>query len=373
MKQAKYAFMLQRISDPERLWLGEMAKPNFDERIARVRLGTQLPIGFDPKTIDRKLCSDGRLTLLGLWHAMPNADVFSSISALISEIQSRMRADPYRTKFSADEISEAAALPFSRVQSAIDELQRVPTYAPVAAIFDRVTHRTSGELSVSIDSSATAEPFIACKNSDDFLEWLYKKIDAFQKTLQPPQTQSAAEAHAGQVPIRPGTAFVIMAMDPRKPELDDVYSAIRSVCADFGVDARRADKFEHDELITDLILREIRTSEFLIADLTYERPNVYYEVGYAHALKKRPILFRREGTPLHFDLAVHNAREYRNLEHLKDQLQRRLAAIFDKDPGREGATPTRKRGSASAKAVTTKLRKIRKGAAPNRGEGEGDA
>lgn len=128
------------------------------------------------------------------------------------------------------------------------------------------------------------------------------------------------------------TAFILMWMDPHRPELVDVHETVRSVFAEFGVRAIRADDVEHQETITEIVLDNIAKAEFLIADLSGERPNVYYEIGYAHALGKRPILFRRTGTPLHFDLSVHNVPEYSNLSELRDLLRKRLIAITGRDP-----------------------------------------
>jgi hypothetical protein len=42
-----------------------------------------------------------------------------------------------------------------------------------------------------------------------------------------------------------------------------------------------------------LVLDHIRRYRFLISDLTYERTNVYYELGYAHGLKKEVVVAKR--------------------------------------------------------------------------------
>jgi hypothetical protein len=130
---------------------------------------------------------------------------------------------------------------------------------------------------------------------------------------------------------RAGTAFIMMAIDPSKPDLQDVKDVVKETFKEFGIQAIRADEIEHSDGITDRIVEEIRQSQYLFADLTGERPSVYYEIGYAHAIGKTVLLYRRKGTTIHFDLAYRNSPEYENLGDLRNKMRARLTAMTGRD------------------------------------------
>ena len=189
------------------------------------------------------------------------------------------------------------------------------------------------------------DAYLRFENLEDLMEQYYERYGRHRETgaywVTAPASASLLTSAASAAVYHPypflettkyeikrDTVFVLMAMVPDNPELKDGYQTIKEVCGTFGLKAYRANEIEHQDRITDLILSEIKSCEFLIADLTYERPNVYYEVGYAHALNKHPILYRKAGTRLHFDLFVHNAPEYKNMTELKALLKKRLEAIL---------------------------------------------
>ena len=171
-------------------------------------------------------------------------------------------------------------------------------------------------------------PFVEAVEAKDSFAAATSGILDLVDLLSP--TDAVQSPSPGGSGYRPNTAFIMMAIDDSKPELEDVKNGIKDVCEDFGIHAITADEIEHEDAITDRILEEIAAREFLIADLTHERPNVYYEIGYAHAQTRRVILFRKAGTPLHFDLAHRQCPEYDNTTDLKRRLRKRLESITNK-------------------------------------------
>jgi hypothetical protein len=131
---------------------------------------------------------------------------------------------------------------------------------------------------------------------------------------------------------RPNTAFIMMPIDPQNPELDDIYDVYKECFSKFGINAIRANDIEHEDIITKKIIEEIKTSEFLVGDLTNERPSVYYEIGYAHSLGRRVIMYRKKNTSIHFDLAAYNCPEYKNMKELKKILLKRLEDTTNRKP-----------------------------------------
>ena len=78
------------------------------------------------------------------------------------------------------------------------------------------------------------------------------------------------------------------------------------------------------------IIQSIDRAEFVICDLTHDRPNVYFEAGYAHGRGKVPIYVARKGTRIHFDVKDYPVIFFGSLRELRDQLSERLKALATK-------------------------------------------
>jgi hypothetical protein len=176
--------------------------------------------------------------------------------------------------------------------------------------------------------SQEEEPLTSVRLARDIFDASSASIGELIDLISP--SESVQTAMTGTESYRPNTAFIMMAIDKKQPELEDIKNAIKEVFKEFGITAVTADEIEHEDAITDRILKEIETNEFLIADLTGERPNVYYEVGHAHARNKRVILYRKAGTKVHFDVSHRNCPEYQNISDLKQQLRKRLETVTNK-------------------------------------------
>ena len=128
------------------------------------------------------------------------------------------------------------------------------------------------------------------------------------------------------------TAFVVMQFSDQFDELyDDV---IKPTCAEFGIEAYRADNIYRPGVILQDIIQGLTESHLVIAEITPENPNVFYELGYSHALGKQTILLAdRESTRLPFDLSGYRVIFYDNTirgkSEVENHLKQHLQTILD--------------------------------------------
>ena len=144
---------------------------------------------------------------------------------------------------------------------------------------------------------------------------------AARELMETVQRQLSATLRPSVAAIDPDYAFVLMAMS-EDPGLEDTYETIKRACRSVGVRAERVDDIQFAGQITEKILGSIEVAGMVIADLTFERPNVYYEIGYAHAHRKKVILVAKSETHLHFDLQGMRVLFFRNMVHLQQQLEK---------------------------------------------------
>jgi hypothetical protein len=102
-------------------------------------------------------------------------------------------------------------------------------------------------------------------------------------------------------------AFIVM---PFRKDLNPVYGILKAALEANGWDVLRADQISHPRRITDAIVQAILASDLVVADITSKNPNVFYELGLAHAAGCDVVMLTQEGR-IPFDVGTERAVIYR--------------------------------------------------------------
>ena len=127
-------------------------------------------------------------------------------------------------------------------------------------------------------------------------------------------------------------------------DVDGIFNkGVKPVLRQFGITPQRVDKIEHNDDIDDRIFGLLNKADLCIADLTYARPSVYYEAGYA-AGQGKPVIYivrtdhfhRRAQTEdpsdrlrVHFDLQMKNIIRWDgSLSKFQTELTKRIRFVL---------------------------------------------
>jgi hypothetical protein len=130
---------------------------------------------------------------------------------------------------------------------------------------------------------------------------------------------------------RKDVCFVIM---PFGGWLDDYYETIyRPAIEAAGLAPHRADDLYRPSTIVNDIWAYTKKAKLLIADLTSKNPNVFYELGLAHALAKPAILVAESIDDIPFDLRalrviIYNKNDPRWGEQLQTKIEAAIAEVM---------------------------------------------
>lgn len=123
-------------------------------------------------------------------------------------------------------------------------------------------------------------------------------------------------------PIDSHLVFVIMSY---QEDMEAVFKRVEKAANKNGLVAKRVKDVIGDYRITNQIIDMIERAKIVVADLTHERPNAYFELGYARALGKKVITTVKQGVEVHFDVKDWTYVSYEDASALETELSARLA------------------------------------------------
>ncbi len=194
--------------------------------------------------------------------------------------------------------------------------------------------------------------FLECRVRGSLVQLICDRVEVLSVNLPapPPQSQVGvwcrdfADITVRSFTVHPESprAFVVMQFSSPYNELYN--EVVRPICESFKIRAIRADETYGPGLIIADVVRQINESKFVIAEITPSNPNVYYEVGYAHACNKPTILIAdRKIEKLPFDISPFRTLFYENSiegkRRVEDGLRRHIKEVLGLREPPSGVAP----------------------------------
>jgi guanylate kinase len=124
--------------------------------------------------------------------------------------------------------------------------------------------------------------------------------------------------------------FILMSFDPKKPELVDYYEAMKRSIHNHDPSLRsiRLDELKGSFKISDTAKRKIQSCRLAIVDVTGNSPNVFYELGFAHGIKKDCIITGHKDSPRMFYPGEYKNIIYDSATELEQKLGAELKGVI---------------------------------------------
>ncbi len=158
--------------------------------------------------------------------------------------------------------------------------------------------------------------------SEESLESIRGLISGGVELINVLSPTHSPEFSQAEIEVDENLCFVIM---PFSDKLNPVYTnVIKPVIEGLNFTCKRADEIFESKPIIDDIWLNIKKARFLIADLTDKNPNVFYELGLAHAQKKDVILISQDLEDIPFDLRHYRIIIYKDSLSESEELKKKI-------------------------------------------------
>jgi len=162
--------------------------------------------------------------------------------------------------------------------------------------------------------------------------WAIKSADLF-RTLHIEIRQPVRAPTVFRLPAHPQVnPRHVSAMMPFGAPFLPVWRVIQQACTGAGLACDRADNIWQNAAVIDDVVNLIDRSAVVVFDCSGKNPNVFYELGLAHAWGKEVIIITNDNADIPFDLRHIRYLEYSNdphgLELLRSALAIRLSELI---------------------------------------------